>query len=373
MIIKCASRTCNLRCSQCYFDKIQSNTEFTMCDSDDETLQLFIRQQVDAHETSNVTFSWQTRELTMGGFNFFKRVIKLQQQIAQGKNIINTVLINGILLDDSWCEFFKKNQFIIRLSVNVVPPLHDDFCETISDKPAIRSIEEAVRLLQKHDVEFNTLTVIDSINSQQPLRIYHYLKNLGSRDMQFIPLLEPLVQGGLNARSLAPAALGTFLKTIFYTWVRLDIGTIKIPIFEHAFASWCGLPVPTCPFTSFDVSAFTSKMNAVSSQSEHSANSKFLSSNSRRTTTTRKGAKNQMIEQCKQPLAAECTSCNVKFACLGGCPKDRIAISRSGIPELNYFCESYQAFFTYVEPYMLMMKALWDKNYAPSDIRQYLA
>lgn len=63
----------------------------------------------------------------------------------------------------------------------------------------------------------------------------------------------------------------------------------------------------------------------------------------------------------------------MEFACRGGCAKDRIALPQSGVPQLNYFCESYQAFFTYIEPYMLMMKALWDQNYAPSDIRKYLA
>lgn len=30
-------------------------------------------------------------------------------------------------------------------------------------------------------------------------------------------------------------------------------------------------------------------------------------------------------------------------------------------------------FFLYAEPYMLMMRALWEQNYIPSDIRQYLA
>lgn len=40
------------------------------------------------------------------------------------------------------------------------------------------------------------------------------------------------------------AALGIFLRTIFHAWVRLDIGTIKIPLFDHAFAAWCELSVP---------------------------------------------------------------------------------------------------------------------------------
>jgi uncharacterized protein len=236
------------------------------------------------------------------------------------------LLISDIILDDDWCEFFKINQFLICISVDC-------------DSPANHRVENAVRLLQKHGMTFNTLTVIDNINSQQPLQIYRYLKRLGSRHMLFIPLLKPLEQGGVDARSLAPAALGIFLKTIFYTWIRLDIGTIKIPIFEHTFAAWCGLSVPGCVYASYDDSAVGLKI----------------------------------VEHSKPTLTDECTRCKVEFACRGGCAKARIALSQCGVPQLSYFCESYQAFFTYVEPYMLMMRALWEQHYAPSDIRQCLA
>lgn len=323
--------SCNLSCSHCmYLNKAQTYSEYTTCDMDDTALLLFIHQKIEAQKTNDVIFSWQSDELTSDRFHFFKRVIELQQQCAQGKKIINTLLTNGILLDDGWCEFFKTNQFLISLSVDGDAAPYDNIHETISGKLTNDLVKETVKLLQQHDIEFNTLTIVNAINSQQPLRIYRYLKSLGSRHMQFIPLLEPLAPGSVDKRSLAPAELAKFLKTIFYTWIRLDIGVINIPIFEHTFAAWCGLSTKACAFA-------------------------------------------PIVEQHKEALAAECTDCKVKFICRGGCPKERVALSRRGVPELNYFCESYLAFFTYVEPYMLMMRGLWEQNYPPSNIRQYLA
>ncbi|WP_366918812.1 hypothetical protein [Citrobacter werkmanii] len=199
-----------------YLNKAQTYSEYTACDMDDMTLLLFIHQKIDAQETNNVIFSWQSDELTSDRFHFFKRVIELQQQCAQGKNIINTLLTKGILLDDHWCEFFKTNQFLISLSVDGDAAPYDNIHETISGKLTNYLVKETVRLLQQHDIDFNTLTIVNAINSQQPLRIYHYLKSLGSRHMQFIPLLEPLAQGDVDKRSLAPAELAKFLKTIFY-------------------------------------------------------------------------------------------------------------------------------------------------------------
>lgn len=342
------SAFCNLHCTYCFKAPPCPECKTSSMDIDDAILQLFIRQKIDSQEADDVIFTWQGNKPTLDGFSFFKRVIELQRQFSHGKNIINTLLIDGILLDDRWCEFFKKNQFVISISVNVDTSLYDNVREMISDKLMTHQIEESVRLLQKHGVEFNTLTVIDAMNSQQPLRIYHYLKNLGSRHMQFIPFLASVAHGGGDARSLAPAAWGTFLKTIFYTWVRLDIGTIDIPIFQHTFTAWCGLPVEHGISYPSENNASALKTSDELDQYDRSVNSKLS-------------------------LAEECASCKMKFVCHGGCPKDRIILSRRGIPELNYFCESYLAFFTYVEPYMLMMKALWEQNYAPSDIRQYLA
>jgi uncharacterized protein len=47
-----------------------------------------------------------------------------------------------------------------------------------------------LEILKKHNVKFNTLTVIQSHNSQYPLEIYHFLKQIGSGFMQFIPIVE---------------------------------------------------------------------------------------------------------------------------------------------------------------------------------------
>jgi uncharacterized protein len=54
----------------------------------------------------------------------------------------------------------------------------------------------ALRLLRRHGVEFNTLTVVHRHNSERPLEVYRFLKEHGSGFFQFIPVVERTAPDG---------------------------------------------------------------------------------------------------------------------------------------------------------------------------------
>lgn len=60
----------------------------------------------------------------------------------------------------------------------------------------------------------------------------------------------------------------------------------------------------------------------------------------------------------KRDLPRQCLRCDVRFACNGGCPKDRIATTADGESGLNYLCQSYQRFFRHVDEPMAVMAGL---------------
>lgn len=374
VMVKPTGAICNLACDYCfYLEKAQLYPERKTRSMDDTTLTQFIRQHIAAQETDEVIFAWQGGEPTLAGLAFFQRAVALQKQFSQGKTILNTFQTNGILLNDDWCHFFHQHNFLIGISIDGDALLHDAFRKTISGKPTHQRVVEAVDLLKKYKVQFNTLTVVNALNSQYPVRVYEYLKSLGSHHMQFIPLLETTAEG-VDERSVTPSSFGIFLKTIFYHWIRRDIGVIEIPFFEHTFAAWCALPALTCVFSPTCGNAFALEQNGDLYQCDHFVNKANLLGNIQHSTIGEMldSDANRLFGQSKQPVAPECINCDVKFACHGGCPKDRISHSSRGVAELNYFCSSYQTFFRYTEPYMLMMKSLLNEGYSPSDIRHTL-
>ncbi len=119
---------CNLACSYCFFlDKelLYPGSPFRMSD---EVLENYIRQLIEGHRTPQVTVAWQGGEPTLMGLDFYRRAIEFQDKYRKpGTTFENTMQTNGTLLDDNWCEFFKEHNFLIGISIDGPPELHDAY------------------------------------------------------------------------------------------------------------------------------------------------------------------------------------------------------------------------------------------------------
>ena len=67
-------------------------------------------------------------------------------------------------------------------------------------------------------------------------------------------------------------------------------------------------------------------------------------------------------------VAQYCLECDVRFACHGGCPKDRFVSTPDGEPGLNYLCPGFQAFFHHIDVPLRRMCELLREDRAPSEI-----
>ena len=67
---------------------------------------------------NQVVFAWQGGEPTLLGVEFFRKAVEFQHKYGPDKQIENAFQTNGVLLDDEWCSFFHKNNFLIGLSID---------------------------------------------------------------------------------------------------------------------------------------------------------------------------------------------------------------------------------------------------------------
>ena len=70
----------------------------------------------------------------------------------------------------------------------------------------------------------------------------------------------------------------------------------------------------------------------------------------------------------RDTLPRYCRECDVRFACHGGCPKDRFITTPDGEPGLNYLCPGFKHFFHHVDQPMRAMAELLAQDRAPAEI-----
>jgi uncharacterized protein len=75
----------------------------------------------------------------------------------------------------------------------------------------------------------------------------------------------------------------------------------------------------------------------------------------------------------RDSLPAFCRNCEVRFACHGGCPRNRFVQTPDGEDGLNYLCPSYKSFFNHIDHPMRLMSQLLHAGRAPSEASKLLA
>ena len=192
---------CNLDCTYCfYLEKQKLYPDERQWQMSDAVLETYIRQYIQDQPVTEINFAWQGGEPTLLGVGFFRKIAGLQQKYAGGKTISNALQTNGTLLDAEWCEFLAAHKFLIGLSIDGPRELHDKYRVDKGQKPTFDAVMRGLELLKQHKVEFNTLTVVNRANSQRPLEVYRFLKEIGSEFLQFIPLVERQASAQLQAR-----------------------------------------------------------------------------------------------------------------------------------------------------------------------------
>jgi uncharacterized protein len=396
LLTKPVGPICNLDCKYCfYLEKEKLYPGENQWRMSDVVLEEYIRQYIHSQPVPEINFAWQGGEPTLLGVDFFRKAVALQKQFANGKTIFNAIQTNGSLLDDEWCEFLAANKFLVGLSIDGPAELHDKYRVDKRQQPTFASVMRGLELLKKHGVEFNTLTVVNRANSQQPLDVYRFLKGIGSQFIQFIPLVErtapaemksagydfaapPLPGRPENASAVTPWSVeaeqyGKFLCAIFDDWVRHDVGKTFVQLFDVALGNWMGLGSSLCVFAEKCGAALAIEHNGDLYSCDHYVYPRHKLGN------VMNRSLGEMVNSPQQTkfgsdkfdsLPKFCRDCEVRFACNGECPKHRFIKTPDGEDGLNYLCPAYKKFFNHINPAMRTMSRLLQSNQAPARIME---
>ncbi len=401
LLAKPTGAVCNLDCSYCFFlskEMLYPGSRFRMAD---ELLETYIRQLIEAHAAvPEVAIAWQGGEPTLMGPEFFRRSVELAgRYLRPGQRAVYTIQTNATLIDEEWAALFREHGFLVGVSIDGPRELHDAHRVNKGGKGSFDQVMRGLDHLRAAGVEWNALTTVNAGNGDHGREIYRFLRDeCGAQFMQFIPIIERVTEddadgggewsswrdrplyvqegAGVTGRSVTAAQYGRFLIDVFEEWVRRDVGEVYVQMFDVALANWVGEPPSLCVHSETCGLALALEHTGDLYSCDHFVEPRYRLGNIKEQHMLELVASPQQRQfglDKRETLPQYCLECDVRFACHGGCPKDRFSETPEGDPGLNYLCAGFKAFFHHVDRPMRTMAALLAQNRAPSEIVQLYA
>lgn len=367
IMIKPAGSDCNAQCAYCYYKNKSSSLRDDKHRMSYDILELVTKQIILIHgEKATIEFAWHGGEPTIAGIEFYKTALGYQKKYGNGRQISNTLQTNATLLNDEWCEFFVKNNFLLGVSIDGEKQHHDKYRKDYQGNSIFEKTMNGISLLKKHGVKFNTLTTINAYNSKYPKEVYGFLRNI-SDFMQFLPVVESVPttyernidqnlseptglykrqsESKLTNFSVSANQYGEFLCGIFDEWKRLDFGKKFVQIFEATMGNMLKKQAGICVHEALCGHCASIERDGSVYSCDRYTFPKYKIGKISETPLENIMEKNRTFGMHKTyGLSDACFKCDYITLCFGGCPKDRVAKNHQ-----NHLCEGYKIFFNHFQ------------------------
>lgn len=389
LMVKSVGSVCNLACDYCYYlEKANLYKDVSNHVLDESLLERFVQEYIQSQTMPEVMFTWHGGETLMRPISFYKKAIELQKKYAGGRRIDNCIQTNGTLLTDEWCLFFKENNWLVGVSIDGPQEFHDEYRKNKHGLPSFVKVMKGISLLKKHGVEWNALAVVNDFNADYPKDFYYFFKEIGCKFIQFTPIVERIVNhsdgrhlasmgDGEEAKladfSVSPEQWGSFLCGVFDEWVKEDVGSTFVQLFDSTLANWVGQQPGVCTLAKTCGHAGVMEFNGDVYSCDHYVFPAYKLGNIRSKSLVEMMYSDRQTKFGQDKfttLPQQCKSCDYLFACNGECPKNRFTKTKEGDQGLNYLCAGYYQFFDHVAPYMDFMKDELKNQRPPSNIME---
>lgn len=253
-LIKPASSLCNLSCRYCFYHDVsehrnQKSTGIMTA----EVAHKLIENALNCESDASISFMFQGGEPTLAGIDYFIDFTAYVSVIKKEKQKIRYIFqTNGILIDEQWCQFFYKHQFLIGISIDGYAKNHNYCRPNYQGCNTLNHILTSVSFLRKYKVEFNILTVLTSILAKHPQKLYDFYRMNQFYYIQLIPCL-PGLEEKKNTFSLTPKEFAAFYKAFYSLWLEdYQKGNyLSVTLFDNLIPMFLDIPPTQCGYLGF--------------------------------------------------------------------------------------------------------------------------
>jgi uncharacterized protein len=173
---------CNLDCTYCYLPDRDSKRR--MSEATLNRVFQFVFSSGIVEE--GFTVVWHAGEPMVLPVSYYERAIEIAgAQNPAGVQVRQSFQTNGVLIDDAWCEFFKRHSVNLGVSIDGPAFLHDRNRKTRKGIGTHRRVMDGIRKLQSREVPFHVISVLTGASLDYADELYDFYVENGIRDVAF--------------------------------------------------------------------------------------------------------------------------------------------------------------------------------------------
>lgn len=356
LLIKPASGNCNMRCRYCFYaDELDNREIRSYGKMSVDTMHTIVDKAME-YGDYECTIAFQGGEPTLAGLDFYRDLVAYVTAHENPKKLkIHYALqSNGYLINEEWAAFLGENHFLVGVSLDGLKEIHDRYRLDAAGKGTYQRVISAIRLLEKHQVEYNILTVVTAATARNGQKIYNYFKKNHFGYQQYIECLDPIgEEPGQHEYSLTPEKYGEFLKSMFDAWyLDMRSGTyVYNRYFENLMMIMAGQQPESCNMRGVCGKQWVFEADGSVYPCDFYALDQWCLGNINKNSFEEMDQKRDELGfiQWSMRQQEDCQKCRWFGLCRNGCRRNREPVTAENTNR-NYFCKSYQMFFEYAYP-----------------------
>ncbi len=356
LLIKPASGNCNMRCQYCFYtDETEHRKTASLGRMSLDTMHKIVDMALLCAD-GDCTFAFQGGEPTLVGLSFYRDLSAYIRQHPNPKQIRvhYAIQTNGYDLNEDWAQWFAENHVLVGISLDGPQSIHDRYRLDHAGKGTFDRVMASIQLLEKHQVDFNILTVVSGANADRGQQVYEFFKKHNFRYQQYIECLDPIGEAqGCHEYSLTPERYEGFLKDVFDAWY-LDMKSgryVYNRYFENLMMILSRQRPESCNLQGFCSQQWVIEADGSVYPCDFYALDQWKLGNiltDSFETMEQNRAKSGFIDWSKK-LPEDCKSCRWIMLCRNGCRRNREPVTAE-VCGKNYFCTAYRNFLEYAYP-----------------------
>ena len=217
LVVIQSTSLCNLDCSYCYLPDRQKKRVFDL-----DLIPLLVERIFESpYAGPEFSLVWHAGEPLTLPTNWYDKATTLINQSlqrfgAEDLEIDQHVQTNATLINNDWCDCFRRNQIVVGISVDGPEDIHDAHRRFRNGRGSHAMAMRGIEALHRNQVPFHCISVITADAMEQPERMYRFYRDNGINDVGFnVEEKEGINTSSSMAGSNMEAKYKDFLRTFW--------------------------------------------------------------------------------------------------------------------------------------------------------------